>query len=373
MSADPTRESGEPPQAITERYRRFAELLRSDTAAILASYAESLEALNSPLIRDPQSRQQTMTNAEEALADIEASLQVGGRRVSDQYKLIAWTIGVTRAENQRNPADSLRAAVAFFEVTVNALARYVRDDVGLLPCLITAILTLNETISLRVREATLAYTGYLLDRVHQAQVDERRRIARDLHDRLGEGLSVALRQLEVYEIVTGQKSPESQSRAEIVKDALAEAMRRLRIVTSDLRRDSTTGLEKALLSYIESASPDADVSLQVNGDETWASPTIIDETFMIIREAIRNALTHGAPQIVLVTVAVAPHELRASVDDDGRGFVLTTDVDPVSDGTGLASMHERADLVAGQLTVTSVPGQGTRVELFVPLSGHRDA
>jgi signal transduction histidine kinase len=373
MCTDPAGESGEPAQAITERYRRFAELLRSDTAAILDSYAESLGALNSPVIRDPRSRQQTMTNAAEAIADIEASLQSAGGRVDDRYKPTAWTIGVARAENQQNPADSLRAAMAFFDVTVNALARHVRDDVGLLPCLITAVLTLNETISLRVREATLAYSGYLLDRVHQAHVDERRRIARDLHDRLGEGLSVALRQLEVYEIVTKPNSPESQSRAEIVKDALAEAMRRLRIVTSDLRQDSTTGLEKALISYIASATPDADVSLQVSGDETWASPTIIDETFMITREAIRNALTHGAPQIVLVRVAVAPDELRVSVDDDGCGFIPTKNVNPVFDGTGLATMHERTDLLAGQLTVTSVPGQGTHVELLVPLSGHRDA
>ena len=372
MSADQARESGETPQSITERYRRFAELLQSDTAAILASYAESLEALNSPLIRDPQSQQQTMANAAEAIADIGARLRSRAARVNDQYKVTSWTIGVTRAENQQNPADSLRAAAAFFDVTVNSLARFVRDDVDLLPCLITAVLTLHETISLRVREATLAYSGYLLDRVHQAHVDERRRIARDLHDRLGEGLSVALRQLEVYEIVTGQNSPESQSRAAIVKDALTEAMRRLRVVTSDLRQDSATGLEKALISYIDSANPSAEVSLQVSGDETWASPTIIDETFMIVREAIRNALTHGAPQIVLVRVAVAPDELRASVDDDGCGFIPAKNGDPPFDGTGLVSMHERAALLAGQLTVISAPGQGTRVELMVPLSGHRD-
>lgn len=372
MSVDPARGSGDPPQEISDRYRRFAELLQSDTPTILAKYSDSLSALDSPLTSNSRAWEQTMANAIEAINDIGASLRSGGTRIDDRNMMLAWTIGAARAESHGNPADSLRAAVAFFDVTVNSLARYVRDDAELLPCFVTAILALNEAISMRVREATLAYSGYLLDRVHQAHIDERRRIARDLHDRLGEGLSVALRQLEVYEIVSGQGSPESQHRAGIVKDALTETMHRLRTVTSDLRQDSVTGLEKALISYIESAGPETDVRLQVSGDETWASSSVIDEAFLIIREAIRNALTHGAPRTILVRVAVAPHELRASVDDDGRGFIPAQgNLGPA--GTGLASMGERTALLAGHLTVTSVPNRGTRVELLIPLSGRRDA
>jgi signal transduction histidine kinase len=76
--------------------------------------------------------------------------------------------------------------------------------------------------------------------------------------------------------------------------------------------------------------------------------------------------------MVLIGVALAPHELRAWVEDDGRGFLAAPAPDPVSTGTGLASMRERAVLMGGRLTVTSVPGQGTRVELLVPLPGRDD-
>jgi signal transduction histidine kinase len=374
VAADSARNSGEPSEpAISQSYRRFAALLKADRATILASYANNLEELHSSVIGDPRARDQTMLNAAEAIADIEASLEVGGVRIDDRYRTLAWTIGRTRAENQLNPADSLRAAMVFFDVVVSSLARHVREDVELLPCFVTAVLALNESINLRVRDATLAYTEYLLDRIHHAHLDERRRIARDLHDRLGEGLSVALRQLEIYEIGTRREPPRSESGSWIVKDALSESMRRLRIVTSDLRQDSVTGLEKALISYVESAATDVNITLRVSGDETWASPTVIDETFLIIREAIRNALAHGDPEKVLVLVAVAPHELRAWVDDDGRGFQPAMSRDPVFAGTGLASMQERAALIAGRLTVASTPGQGTRVELIVPLSGNRDA
>jgi signal transduction histidine kinase len=313
-----------------------------------------------------------MTNASEILTDVAASVQGSGIRIDDRYQMLPWMIGAGRTENQLSPADLLRAAVAFFEVTVGCLAGHVKDDPELMPSFVTAVVALNESISGRVREATLAYTGYLLERVEQAQIDERRRIARDLHDRLGEGLSVALRQLELHEITGGEDPPNPRARATRAKKAIAETMRRLRVVTSDLRQDSVRSLEKALIQYIDSVAADSDIRLRVSGDETWAPPVVIDEAYLIIREAIRNALRHGKPEMVLIGVALAPHELHAWVEDDGCGFRTDGGTDPTSTGTGLHSMRERAGMIGGQLAIASVPGQSTHVELVVPLPGCRD-
>jgi signal transduction histidine kinase len=278
-----------------------------------------------------------------------------------------------QAENQLSVADLLRASTALFDVTVSSLASHVKDDPELLPCFTAVIVTLNESISSRIREATLAYTSYLLERVDQAQIDERRRIARDLHDRLGEGMSVALRQLELHELTSGKDPLIPSPRAAMAKEAIAEGMRRLRAVTSDLRQDSVRNLEKALIQYIDSAAGEgtvpADVRLRVSGDETWASPAVIGEAFLILREAIRNALRHAAPRLVLIGVAVAPHELYAWVEDDGRGFVLGSHAASVPADNGLTSMRERVALLGGRLTIVSVPGRGTLVELLVPLPG----
>jgi signal transduction histidine kinase len=89
-----------------------------------------------------------------------------------------------------------------------------------------------------------------------------------------------------------------------------------------------------------------------------------DEVFLIVREAVRNALNHGAPAEVVVTLAVTPHELRASVRDDGVGF--STQDDPPAHGLGLPAMRERAELVGGTIAISSGPG-GTHVQLVVPL------
>jgi signal transduction histidine kinase len=357
---------------VGERNERFAALVTADSAAISASFRERLEAMQSPVMADSRAQAQVMANATETIADVTGSLRAGTVKIDDRYKLLARAIGETRAEARLRPIDSLRAAEAFFDVAVTSLAHHVGDDPELLPSFVVAVRALNESISLRVRQANLTYTGYLLDRISKAHLDERHRIARDLHDQLGEGLSVALRQVELHEIAITKNLPNPTSRIGIVKDALAEAMRRLRVVTSDLRRDSITSLEKALLTYIGSATADAHVRLRVSGDEMWAPGIVIDETFLIIREAIRNALTHGDPQIVLVRVALTPDELRALVEDDGRGFVVPQGGDRGFAGNGLASMRERAALIGGQLTVTSIPGEGTHVELVVPLTGDRN-
>jgi signal transduction histidine kinase len=354
-----------PPSEVGERQERFAALIGADRTAILASYARSLDARPNPVVAEPCARDQVMTSGAEILADV-----LAGVRGGDGHPMLV--AGTVQAESRLGPADLVRAAGAFFNVAVGFLGGYVTDDPELLPCFITAVQALNESISCRIREATLAYTGSLLESVDQAHIDERRRIARDLHDRLGEGISVALRQLELHEIASRQDPRTSAARAAMAKQALAEAMRRLGLVTSGLRHDSVRSLEKALVRYIDSVDPDAEVRLRVSGDESWAPLPVIDEAFLIIREAVRNALAHGSPRLVLIEIALAPHELLAWVEDNGTGFAADQARDPGTAGTGLASMRERAAMLGGRLRIASVLGQGTVVELLVPLPGHRD-
>lgn len=231
----------------------------------------------------------------------------------------------------------------------------------------STLFALNKWVGRQIRGAADGDMTQYENRVHEARADERRRVARELHDRLGEVLTVGLRQLDLDEI-TGPEIPESQSA--IAREVLVEAMRRLRLVTSGLRDEPVTSFEKALADFLNRVCADADVHLVVIGDETWASGEIIDEAFLIVREALRNALTHGAPQSVVVGVEVTRRELRAWVDDDGTGFACGDDAESPAAGTGLATMRERTALLGGTVSIISKPGRGTSVELTVPLSGH---
>lgn len=351
-------------------YEHFARLIEQDRSLILAEYERSLVELRSPIIGDPHFREQALANGAQALDDVTESVRANAIRINAEYKLLAWAMGETRAANELWPTDTLPSAVALFNTVVRVLARHIEADPALLPAHTIALVTLNESINRRIRESTLAYTWYLLGRIQTAHVDERHRIARELHDRLGEGVSGALRQLELHELTEPERPDESRLCNALAKRALVEVMDHLHIVISDLRRDFVTSLGKALGDYIASTATDVDVRLHISGDERWAPPTVIDETYLILREAVRNALAHGEPQLLLVGVDLAPHELHAWVEDDGRGF------DPCgpdlgAGSAGLDTMRERAALIGGKLTVTSSPGEGTQIDLLLPLPGRR--
>src|SRR6185437_11373401 len=114
---------------------------------------------------------------------------------------------------------------------------------------------------------------------------------------------------------------------------------------------------------------DADVHLVVLGDETWASPAIIDEAFLIVREALRNALTHSAPQSVVVGVEVTRRELRAWIDDDGKRFAVGDDAESPAAGTGLAPQRARAVRAGGTVAIPTAAGLRTSLELSAQLLG----
>lgn len=259
--------------------------------------------------------------------------------------------------------------MVFVETTLEWVTKHVDNDS--METLGVILLTLNQSITVRVREATGAYTGFLLNRIHEAHLGERQRIARELHDRVGNGLSVAHRRLELFEDQQGDPV-KAASQAKKAHRAVLDSLESLRSVITDLRLEAPLkSLEKALANYLDSVpSSDGQLWLRVNGDENWVPPTVRDESFLIIREAIRNALAHGDPGKVFIRVDIAPHELRAVVEDTGRGFDHAGI--PSAATAGLSSMRERAALLGGMVLVASKPGQGTQVELTVPLPEQRE-
>src|SRR5262249_14363388 len=149
-------------------------------------------------------------------------------------------------------------------------------------------LTLEQSIGVRIREASASYTAFLLNRIQEAQTDERRRIARELHDRIGHGMSVTHRQLELYTLYRDTEPAKASIKVETAQEAILESMRNLRAVASDLYvQEPVSSLEKALLNYLQTAGTPEQTTVRVlvNGDERWAPPDIIDEAFLIAREA----------------------------------------------------------------------------------------
>jgi signal transduction histidine kinase len=359
----------EPNQSTEEARHAFAALLEADRSKILTDYLEALEASGSSVARDAEACRQAMAHADQTVTDIVQSLRAGRVQV-DEHAVLAREIGASRAATAVPTQESWSAAMLFAETVVHSITRLVDTDA--LDLVAIVLLTLNRSITVRIREATGAYTRYLLSRIHEAHIGERRRLARELHDRIGNGLSVAHRQLELFQETRLDEPVKALTRAEKAHEAVLESMHSLRAVISDLRREeSLKSLEKALANYLDSIPPgEVTASLRVHGDEIWVPPMVRDESFLIVREAVRNALAHGAPKVIAISVEIAPHEMLVVVRDDGRGFAADAPAKPGA--TGLASMRERAALLGGVVTVHSRPGGGTQVELNVPLPDQRE-
>lgn len=332
---------------------------------ILAVYEEHLAAVDDPLLQDPKTRKEYLERGARTLATVVDSLRLGSdlAEPEDVLGVEEWEVGQFRAPAGIHPSESLRASAVLFDVLVPGLVDCLDDEENSLEASIQIAKTVNHVLSARLLVAVNSYMGFLLNKIHEVNAEERRRISRELHDQLGNEIAVIKQQLDLHATVREKDEDWALRCVTRAKAAADEAVLLVRGVIARLRaREPMDGLEKALRGYFEAAGID-DVALYVNGFEGWGSAEIMSHVFLVVREAMRNALGHSMPSRVAVIVDIAPHELRASVIDDGCGF----DVTAVPGGIGLALMRERAQLLSGMLNVNSRQGRGTRIQLSAPL------
>ncbi|WP_432049584.1 sensor histidine kinase [Verrucosispora sp. NA02020] len=282
------------------------------------------------------------------------------------HALLPTEIGVDRALRNIHPIESLRAAALLFEVALPViLRRYVVTD----PARVAAIaLALHDAISRRVSLSSLAYVNYLIEKLQASRREERRRIARDLHDRLGHSIGLALQNLDLSRHYGTHDRPRADAKVGAAMHEMREALQTVQELTAELRRSfGADGIEPALRGYL-SASVPATIStgLTVTGDVKVMPREVGEELYLILREAARNAVRHGEATELRITIVATEDAINAEVIDDGRGFDL---IDAQTAGFGLRSMAERADLLNGRFTITSAPGSGTVVAVEVPLYG----
>jgi len=203
----------------------------------------------------------------------------------------------------------------------------------------------------------------------RAKAEERKRISRDLHDRVAHDLGVAHQSIQLYGPLNRQDLKKAAQKLALADEAILRAMQAVRDLSKSLHEtELVDGLEEPLSQVLKEVLPsEMRHRLQVQGDEEHLTPGTCDEIYLAVREAIRNAAVHSGASRLVVEVKVTPDELLAIVEDDGRGF------DPEEakqrDGSGIRFMEERAELVGGTCSIYGSPDSGTRVEIHVPLKG----
>ncbi len=200
--------------------------------------------------------------------------------------------------------------------------------------------------------------------------DDPAALAREVHDWVGSGVSLALVQLDMYAVAASRGEPAAARRVSEARRILQELQREIRRLVSDLQgRTWVSGLEAEIRDFVARANVlGARTTVVVRGDEDALPPRLRDEVFVVVREALHNAFTHAGAEHVTVVVEIGADArggtVRASVDDDGIGLGATRSS---GRGGGLSVMRERARNLGGTLTVTETRPRGTRVDLQVDL------
>lgn len=205
-----------------------------------------------------------------------------------------------------------------------------------------------------------------------AQEAERARVARDLHDDIGQALTSVLLWLRLVEDGEDETASPTQSMPGLaeLRELVADALQRTRRLAFDLRPTvlDDVGLAPALARLADHLSQHGAVlvidTVVDDSAERLALPTeLVTVVYRVVQEALTNVARHARASSATVTVTVHAGVLRAVVEDDGVGF------DPAAPTMclGVRGMNERAHLVGGSLRVVSTPGSGTMVILEVPV------
>jgi signal transduction histidine kinase len=206
--------------------------------------------------------------------------------------------------------------------------------------------------------------------LYNERLAERTRIARDLHDTLLQSLAGVSLQLHGISKTAATAPEKTPSQVDKIRQQVDAAFREARLKVYNLRAPALEGqgLTAALSEFMEGLrlSGTARPLLHVTGEPVACAPEIEEELLRIAQEAANNANRHASAKEIRIELAYRGRSLNLSISDDGRGFHVEEGL--AKDGHwGLRNIRERAAHLAGKCTITSAPGNGTKVEVHVPL------
>jgi PAS domain S-box-containing protein len=246
----------------------------------------------------------------------------------------------------------------------------VRDDAGITRHWVAVQRDVTERVLME--EERLNQEQRMAQAVIEAQEDERRRIAEDLHDGLGQLLSVIKLQFGELEAMTEETPPKMLPYLSKARELIDHAATETRNISRNLMPSELQdfGLSQTLkhLCLQVAHTRNLEVTYQANDAERRLPMPIEVAVYRIAQEALNNAIKHAKAKEINVQLTITPESLLLIVEDDGVGFeVVETPTTLKISGMGLGNMRARARLVGGLLNIDSTKGHGTTLVLEIPL------
>jgi two-component system NarL family sensor kinase len=223
--------------------------------------------------------------------------------------------------------------------------------------------TIGDMLSIAIERAQLFARS-----VELGAVEERNRLARELHDTLAQGMTAVGLQMESVDALL-----EADASASRARKSLARALALNRANLADVRRSvldlraralDGRSLAQAIQALAQHRTGPPALSATVVGGNQPLPPALEIGLYRIVSEALTNAERHAHAQHVRVRLTITPEQVRCTISDDGAGF----EPEVVPEGHfGLLGINERTKLLGGKLHLASAPGRGTRLSVSVPV------
>jgi two-component system, NarL family, sensor histidine kinase DesK len=243
-----------------------------------------------------------------------------------------------------------------------------QDWIGLIPALASIIFSpFAVRASRRRRELSeqLKQANQQIERL--VKIEERQRIARDLHDTLGHTLSMITLKSELAEKLLNRDLERATREIRDIQHASRTALAQVRELVTDMR---TIDFQEELESAKQILAA-ANIGLQVKGDlnlPVITSSLCSTILAMCLREAVTNIVRHSHATRCIIQLTASSESVDLTIQDNGVGYQVgdTCDPKPASSGNGLFGMRQRLELVNGSLTIQSEPKKGTVITISIP-------
>lgn len=216
--------------------------------------------------------------------------------------------------------------------------------------------------------------GELLKHLITAQEDERKRVARELHDDLGQALGALALQVQVMERFIPSDSADAIEQLNQTRTLINETSDRMYDLILALRPSALDdlGLVAALRTHAERVFDGTEVGFELNYNRFTErlTPEVETAMYRIFQEALSNVQRHAGANHVSIDLSLHNGVFESEIRDDGRGFdpqaIIMNGANPR--GLGLLGIEERVSQLGGQLKIISQPGLGTRIHIRFPLA-----
>ncbi|SMC71761.1 sensor histidine kinase [Sporomusa malonica] len=206
-------------------------------------------------------------------------------------------------------------------------------------------------------------------KIIRAQEEERRRVAREIHDGPAQAMANIVFRAEVCERLIDTDIARSKNELKDLREQVRVALRETRKIIFDLRPMTLDdlGLVPTIRRVLDTLKERSGIfpEVKIMGEEKRLDSHIEIGLFRIIQEALNNVEKHSQASLVWVRIDFRPSVVSAVVEDDGRGFDSAENIG--NESFGLMGMRERINLLSGELNIKSESGKGTRIFVTVPL------